>query len=146
MMVAPTVTIMMMEITTTMLHSYLTRLSLLEDNSCPIWRGSPQLLLSLDGEWHHRDKRQTPHAPLSQNDDDEYEIPILSRGSAKMRPLARSKIEKSRNNDKNKLQQPPPTQHNAEETESLNLHILQPSSDLCITVTDFALDGAHLVR
>ena len=91
-------------------------------------------------------KSQTPHAPSSQNNDDDYLIPILSHGGVKMRLSTSSTIEQPRNNDKNKLQQPPPTQHNAEETESLNLHILQPSSDLCITVTDFALDGAHLVR
>ena len=91
-------------------------------------------------------KSQTPHTPLSQNNDDDYLIPILSHGSVKMRPSTSSTIEQPRNNDKNKLRQPPPMRHNDKANESRNLHILQPSLGLCLAVTGFAPDGVHLVR
>jgi len=91
-------------------------------------------------------KSQTPHAPSSQNNNDDYLIPILSHRSVKIRPSTSSRIEKPRNNNKNKLRQPPPTRHNDKANESRNLHIIQPSLGLCLTVTGFAPDGVHLVR
>jgi len=65
--------------------------------------------------------------------EEDHLVPIMSRGSVKITSPTATTTRARR------------IGHGAGRT-NRNFHVLQPSSGLCLAVTGFALDGAHLVR